>query len=192
LACGTPVCARGQPLDRGRLAAGKDARARAFQDAKSRAEQYAQLSGLSLGKVISISEASAAEAAKVPPAAGRRARQCAAGTRPADGELLGDRDLAADRRPMLVDPRVAAGASTTCPNSSLRSSNTSTRTTRTRNRLDRYRRVDFRQSPPRAADTPTSRQSIMGHTVGVLLTCEGLLGCSLTGRSRWWMLCRPT
>lgn len=36
----------------------KDARARAFQDAKDRAGQYAQLSGLSLGKVISISEAS--------------------------------------------------------------------------------------------------------------------------------------
>jgi uncharacterized protein YggE len=34
----------------------KDARARAFQDAKDRAEQYAQLSGLKLGKVISISE----------------------------------------------------------------------------------------------------------------------------------------
>ena len=36
----------------------KDARARAFQDAKDRAEQYAQLSGLGLGKIISISEAS--------------------------------------------------------------------------------------------------------------------------------------
>ena len=34
----------------------KDARARAFDDAKARAEQYAQLSGLDLGKVISISE----------------------------------------------------------------------------------------------------------------------------------------
>ena len=33
-----------------------DARARAFDDAKNRAEQYADLSGLSLGKVISISE----------------------------------------------------------------------------------------------------------------------------------------
>jgi len=41
----------------------KDARAGAFDDAKSRAEQYAQLSGLKLGKVISISEASGA----VPP-----------------------------------------------------------------------------------------------------------------------------
>jgi uncharacterized protein len=35
----------------------KDARARAFTDAKDRAEQYAQLSGLTLGTVISISEA---------------------------------------------------------------------------------------------------------------------------------------
>ncbi len=34
-----------------------DARARAFNDARSRAEQYAELSGLSLGAVISISEA---------------------------------------------------------------------------------------------------------------------------------------
>jgi len=34
----------------------RDARARAFNDAKDRADQYAQLSGLSLGKVISISE----------------------------------------------------------------------------------------------------------------------------------------
>ena len=34
----------------------KDARTRAFDDAKDRAEQYAQLSGLTLGDVISISE----------------------------------------------------------------------------------------------------------------------------------------
>lgn len=34
----------------------KDARARAFDDAKSRAQQYAQLSGLNLGRVLSISE----------------------------------------------------------------------------------------------------------------------------------------
>lgn len=34
----------------------RDARARAFDDAKNRAEQYAGLSGLHLGKVISISE----------------------------------------------------------------------------------------------------------------------------------------
>jgi uncharacterized protein YggE len=38
----------------------KDARTRAFDDAKDRAEQYAQLSGLTLGKVISISETGAA------------------------------------------------------------------------------------------------------------------------------------
>lgn len=35
----------------------KDARARAFKDAQDRAQQYADLSGLTLGKVISISEA---------------------------------------------------------------------------------------------------------------------------------------
>jgi uncharacterized protein YggE len=35
----------------------KDARSRAFEDAKSRANQYAELSGLDLGKVLSISEA---------------------------------------------------------------------------------------------------------------------------------------
>jgi uncharacterized protein YggE len=34
-----------------------DARARAFNDAKQRAQQYAELSGLSLGTIISISEA---------------------------------------------------------------------------------------------------------------------------------------
>jgi uncharacterized protein YggE len=34
----------------------QDARARAFNDAKARAEEYAKLSGLTLGKVISISE----------------------------------------------------------------------------------------------------------------------------------------
>ena len=38
----------------------KDARARAFQDAKDRAQQYAQLSGLKLGKVTSISESAGA------------------------------------------------------------------------------------------------------------------------------------
>ncbi|TRW80046.1 DUF541 domain-containing protein [Mycolicibacterium sp. 018/SC-01/001] len=37
----------------------RDARARAFNDAKDRANQYAQLSGLRLGNVISISEAAA-------------------------------------------------------------------------------------------------------------------------------------
>jgi uncharacterized protein YggE len=34
----------------------KDARARAFEDAKNRAQQYAELSGLDLGKILSISE----------------------------------------------------------------------------------------------------------------------------------------
>ena len=46
----------------------KDARARAFQDAKDRAEQYAQLSGLRLGNVISISEASGAAPPTLAPA----------------------------------------------------------------------------------------------------------------------------
>jgi uncharacterized protein YggE len=45
----------------------KDARARAFDDAKSRAQQYAQLSGLALGKVISISEASPNASPPAPP-----------------------------------------------------------------------------------------------------------------------------
>ena len=44
----------------------KDARARAFEDAKDRAAQYAGLSGLGLGKIISISESSGAP----PPAPG--------------------------------------------------------------------------------------------------------------------------
>jgi uncharacterized protein YggE len=38
----------------------RDARARAFEDAKDRAGQYAELSGLNLGKVISISESGGA------------------------------------------------------------------------------------------------------------------------------------
>ncbi|MEE6177074.1 SIMPL domain-containing protein [Mycobacterium sp. 050134] len=46
----------------------KDARARAFNDAKNRAEQYAQLSGLRLGKVLSISEATGAAPPVGPPA----------------------------------------------------------------------------------------------------------------------------
>ena len=36
-----------------------DARTRAFEDAKGRAQQYAELSGMSLGRIISISEAPA-------------------------------------------------------------------------------------------------------------------------------------
>ena len=43
----------------------KDARARAFNDAKERAEQYAELSDLTLGQVVSITE----EGAAVPPPA---------------------------------------------------------------------------------------------------------------------------
>jgi uncharacterized protein YggE len=44
----------------------KDARARAFDDAKARAEQYAQLSGLKLGKVISILETGGSSAPSPP------------------------------------------------------------------------------------------------------------------------------
>ena len=44
----------------------KDARTRAFDDAKDRADQYALLSGLTLGKVISISE-SAGTTPPIPP-----------------------------------------------------------------------------------------------------------------------------
>jgi len=41
----------------------KDARARAFNDARARADQYAQLSGLRLGRVLSISEVSGSQPA---------------------------------------------------------------------------------------------------------------------------------
>ncbi|GFG66039.1 SIMPL domain-containing protein [Mycobacterium kubicae] len=51
----------------------KDARARAFEDAKNRAQQYAQLSGLGLGKVLSISEAAGATPATGPPEQAPRA-----------------------------------------------------------------------------------------------------------------------
>jgi hypothetical protein len=52
----------------------KDARARAFNDAKGRADQYAQLSGLRLGRVLSISEVSGGPpAGGGPPAPPRRA-----------------------------------------------------------------------------------------------------------------------
>jgi uncharacterized protein len=44
----------------------KDARTRAFNDAKDRAQQFADLSGLTLGQVISITEAGAAPAPPVP------------------------------------------------------------------------------------------------------------------------------
>jgi uncharacterized protein YggE len=49
----------------------KDARARAFEDAKNRAQQYARLSGLSLGKVLSISEATGATPPPAPQSAPR-------------------------------------------------------------------------------------------------------------------------
>lgn len=45
----------------------KDARSRAFRDAKDRAAQYAQLSGLGLGKIISISETAGGATAPPPP-----------------------------------------------------------------------------------------------------------------------------
>jgi uncharacterized protein YggE len=52
----------------------KDARTRAFEDAKTRAQQYAQLSGLTLGKVLSISEAAGTTpSAGGPPAPAPRA-----------------------------------------------------------------------------------------------------------------------
>lgn len=54
----------------------RDARARAFEDAKDRANQYAQLSGLDLGKVISISE-SAGPTPPVPMPASPRALEAA-------------------------------------------------------------------------------------------------------------------
>jgi uncharacterized protein YggE len=44
----------------------KDARSRAFNDAKDRAQQYAQLSGLDLGKVISITESGATPPTPMP------------------------------------------------------------------------------------------------------------------------------
>jgi uncharacterized protein YggE len=45
----------------------KDARTRAFDDAKDRAEQYALLAGMTLGKVISISESAGATPPIPPP-----------------------------------------------------------------------------------------------------------------------------
>lgn len=45
----------------------RDARARAFNDAKDRAQQYAELSGLSLGTVISVSEVPGGSAPPPPP-----------------------------------------------------------------------------------------------------------------------------
>lgn len=53
----------------------RDARSRAFADARNRAQQYAELSGLSLGKVMSISEE---RGGPPPPFAGGRAEAMAA------------------------------------------------------------------------------------------------------------------
>lgn len=47
-----------------------DARARAFNDAKGRAQQYAELAGLSLGRVISISESPGGQPPQPMPAQG--------------------------------------------------------------------------------------------------------------------------
>lgn len=58
----------------------RDARKRAFDDARDRAEQYAQLSGLHLGRVISISEV--AGAAAVPSPAGMPAPRAMAAPPP--------------------------------------------------------------------------------------------------------------
>ena len=44
----------------------RDARSRAFEDAKDRAEQYAQLSGMTLGKVVSISESAGSPPPPIP------------------------------------------------------------------------------------------------------------------------------
>ena len=85
----------------------KDARARAFNDAKDRAQQYAQLSGLDLGKVISITESGG----PTPPPpravahAGRRDGGRAAGARPADRRFLGDGDLRTDLTFPSCQPR---------------------------------------------------------------------------------------
>ena len=56
----------------------KDARARAFNDAKDRADQYAQLSGLGLGKVISITESGGATPPPTPMPYSRGAEMAAA------------------------------------------------------------------------------------------------------------------
>ena len=75
----------------------KDARTRAFDDAKDRAEQYALLAGLTLGKVISISESAGTTPPIPPPTPMPRASHGgrAAGARPAERRLLGDGDLGA-------------------------------------------------------------------------------------------------
>ncbi len=71
----------------------RDARARAFNDAKDRAQQYAELSGLSLGKVISVSEVPGGSAPPPPPMPmprGAMAMRGAVAAGRADGQLRGD------------------------------------------------------------------------------------------------------
>jgi uncharacterized protein YggE len=60
----------------------KDARARAFNDAKDRAQQYAQLSGLDLGKVISITESGGATPPQPPMPYSRGAEMAAVPVEP--------------------------------------------------------------------------------------------------------------
>ncbi|MDT5235213.1 MAG: uncharacterized protein QOD36_1861 [Mycobacterium sp.] len=60
----------------------KDARSRAFNDAKDRAEQYAQLSGLALGKVISITESGGATPPQPPMPYSRGAEMAAVPVEP--------------------------------------------------------------------------------------------------------------
>ena len=84
----------------------REARARAFNDAKSRAEQYALLSGLDLGKVVSISEAPATPP-PIPYPTGRPGDgHCADRARPADRRVQRDGGL----RAHLIQP---AGAIST-------------------------------------------------------------------------------
>src|SRR5258708_32362914 len=75
----------------------KDARARAFNDAKDRADQYAQLSGLGLGKVISIAESGGAMPPPTPipytPGAGQAAVPVRPGHRAAAFSVTGIFDL---------------------------------------------------------------------------------------------------
>jgi uncharacterized protein YggE len=60
----------------------KDARSRAFNDAKDRAEQYAQLSGLDMGKVISITESGGATPPPTPMPYARGAEMAAVPVEP--------------------------------------------------------------------------------------------------------------
>ena len=91
-----------------------DARARAFEDAKNRAEQYAKLSGLSLGKIISISEAPAAARPAGADAPRCDGRGCSLAAGATDRRILGDCGVGAHliptagtvqrRLPAPVDP----------------------------------------------------------------------------------------